>query len=84
MNSRIWAQVTGTSCLEEVQGDTGPVPTTVERWCEVVASAAVLPQFNALRAAVRTAAVAVEPDFALVQELASEFNVSLRATATSR
>ena len=71
---------TATSCLGEVGH--GPGTDDVERWCEAVASAAVLPQ-DALRAAVQTAAVAVEPDFALVQELALEFNVSLRATAVA-
>ena len=74
------ASGTATSCLEEVGH--GPGADAVERWCETVASAAVLPQ-DALRAAVRTATVAVEPNFALVQELALEFNVSLRATAVA-
>ena len=71
---------TGTSCLEEAGH--GPGADEVERWCEGVASAVVLPP-DALRAAVRTATVAVEPDFALVQELSSEFNLSLRATAVA-
>jgi Zn-dependent peptidase ImmA (M78 family)/transcriptional regulator with XRE-family HTH domain len=71
---------TGTSCLEDVMH--GPGADEVERWCDGVASAAVLPQ-DALHAELQAAAVTAEPDFALVREIAAKFNVSLRATAVA-
>ena len=51
-----------------------------ERWCDEVASAAVLPR-NALREALEGLADTGQPDFEAVRELAERFNVSLRATA---
>ena len=74
------ASATETSCLEGV-GATSDADA-LERWCDSVASAAVLPR-DALEAEVRTAARVDEPNFALVQQIASMFNVSLRATAVA-
>ena len=74
------ASATETSCLEGV-GATADADA-LERWCDGVASAAVLPR-DALEAEVRTAAMVDEPNFALVQQIASMFNASLRATAVA-
>ena len=51
-----------------------------ERWCDDVASAAVLPR-EALRRAIEGVAASSEPDLAVVRTLSSRFRVSLRATA---
>ena len=70
------ASETATACLEGV----GPSADAdaVERWCEEVASAALLPR-EAL--ASEAGARVSRPDFALVEYIAARFNASLRATA---
>lgn len=51
-----------------------------ERWCDEVASAAVVPREELRRVVSRLSGV-TEPDFKLVRTLAGRFHVSLRATA---
>ena len=53
-----------------------------ERWCDGVASAAVLPR-DTLRDAVEELSGSAEPDFEVVQALAERFKASLRATAVA-
>ena len=53
-----------------------------ERWCDEVASAAVLPR-DTLRDAVEELSGSAEPDFEVVQALAERFKASLRATAVA-
>ena len=72
------ATETATACLEGV--GTSADADAVERWCEEVASAALLPR-EALAAEVR--ARMSQPDFALVEDIAARFKASLRATAVS-
>ncbi len=72
------ASETATACLEGV-GAAADVDAA-ERWCEDVASAALLPT-DSLMAEVGATARVSEPDFALVEYIASRFNASLRATA---
>ena len=74
------ASATETSCLE----GSGAIAdaTALERWCDGVASAAVLPR-EAVEAEVWTAARSDEPDFVLVEQVAATFNASLRATAVA-
>ena len=67
---------TATACLEGVSPSSDA--DAVERWCEGVASAALLPR-EALASEVR--ARVSPPDFALVEYIAARFNASLRATA---
>ena len=63
------------ACLQIAMGT-----DRTERWCDEVASAALLPP-EELRRAVAALASRAEPDFEAVRMLAREFSVSLRATA---
>lgn len=71
------ASATGMACLVVDKQAVG----SIERWCDTVASEAVLPRVVLQAELARRSPV--EPSFELVQSLAKQFNVSLRATAVA-
>ena len=71
---------TETACLEGVGAS--PNADQIERWCDSVASAAVLPR-AALRASFAELADDAGANFELVRLLAARFGASLRATAVA-
>lgn len=74
------SSATGTACLEGVNAT--ELDGSIERWCDRVASAAILPR-QALRVAFRQIVGDDEPSFDVVRKLADRFTVSLRATAVA-
>ena len=70
------ASATESVCLD----DSGEDARSTERWCEEVASAAVLPS-RALSGSFGRFAPEAEDEFSLVSNLAQHFKTSLRATA---
>lgn len=74
------ASATETSCLEGAGAASDA--DVLERWCDSVASAAVLPR-QALEAEILAEKRVDQPDFALVEQIAAMFNASLRATAVA-